>query len=126
MRNKESVSMYGSLRRFLHLSMTFCLLAMLSACSQVATKKTASHSSTPSSTPASTDATQTCPAPATARAGVMTPLPIGKHPNLVYLFSPHDGTVALQRYDMTTASTTTLLRDIHPGREWAKVNVSPD
>jgi hypothetical protein len=48
---------------------------------------------------------------------------IGKDPNFVYLFYPHDGTVTVRRYDMTTASTTTLLQHIQ-GR--VKANVSPD
>lgn len=118
--------MYGLHQRFQILSMAFCLLFMLTACSQSVNNTTTSHSSnrpepTATATATPTEARQTCPAPATARAAVMSPMPVGKHSNLVYL-AQSDKNDTLLRYDMTTASSTTLLQT----KAIEKANISPD
>src|ERR1700730_2849071 len=69
-------------------------------------------------------AVQTCPAQATARGAVMPPMTAGNHPNIVYL-SQEVNSSMLQRYDITTASTRTILQT-NATRVIQEANVSPD
>jgi hypothetical protein len=122
--------MYHTWRRFHCFCTLFCLVLLLSACSQFSANG-ASLTSTPTQTaiPPTTPtpgqaAVQTCPAQATARAAIMPPLTAGNHPNLVYV-SQQDGSSILQRYDVTTGSLQTILQT-HATETIQEANVSPD
>lgn len=58
-----------------------------------------------------------CPAPGTARAAIMAPLALGRHPSIVYLVNegtldaPTFGTV--KRYDVTTGVKTEIVKQAH-------------
>ncbi|QBD81499.1 hypothetical protein EPA93_38230 [Ktedonosporobacter rubrisoli] len=115
----------------------FCIVLAFSACGQpgidgglsttstpVATARPASASSTTKVTPIPGAALlQSCPEAASVRAAVMPAMKIGDHPNIVYFFQGKTGNV-LQRYDMVTATTTTLLNgamtplSISPDGQW--------
>jgi len=115
-------------RRCQHLSALFCLLLLLSACSQLSgngPSSTPTPAQTTTSPTASTPGqAQTCPAQATARSALMSPLPTSNHPTLVYVSQQGDISI-LQRYDATTGSRQTLLQT-RPGETIQRANVSPD
>ena len=114
-------------RPYQHFSALFGLLLLLSACGQLSGSGPSS-TATPTQTTTSPTAftpgqAQTCPAQATARSAVMSPLPPGNHPNLVYVSQQGDTSV-LQRYDAVTGSQQTILR--LQTETIQKANVSPD
>lgn len=115
-------------RRYQHFSALFCLLLLLSACSQLAGNGPSSPSTLTQTTTSPTTSTpgqaQTCPAQATVRSAIMSPLPPSNHPNLVYVSQQGDTSV-LQRYDATTGSRQTILQT-QASETIQKANVSPD
>ncbi len=72
--------------------------------------------------------TTSCPAPGTARAAVMPPLALGSHQNIVYLSYKgginSSGPSFLNRYDVTTGSTTQILQE--PNVRITEAQVSAD
>lgn len=69
-------------------------------------------------------AQQSCPAQGSARAALMPPLPVGKHANVVFLAQQSDSSL-LQRYDVTTGATQTILQ-INQEESVLGASVSPD
>ncbi len=115
-------------RTYQHFSALFCLLLLLSACSQISGNGPSS-TSTPTQTTTSPSAStpeqaQTCPAQATGRSAILSPLPSINHPNLVYVSQQGDTSV-LQRYDAVTGAHQTILR-FQASETIQKANVSPD
>ena len=116
-------------RTFQHFSALFCLLLLLSACSQLSGNGPSS-TSTPTQTITSPTASipeqaQTCPAQTTtARPALMSPLPSDNHPNLIYVSQQGD-TSLLQRYDAVSGSRQIILR-LQASETIQKANVSPD
>jgi eukaryotic-like serine/threonine-protein kinase len=105
----------------------YCLLVALSACRQgISSTPLSTPTTRPSATATSglAAAVQTCPAQATARGAVMPPMTAGNHPNIVYL-SQEVNSSMLQRYDITTASTRTILQT-NATSVIQEANVSPD
>ena len=115
-------------RRYHRFSALFCLLLLLSACSQLSGNGPSSTPTPAQAAPSPTASTpgqaQTCPAQATARSALMPPLPTSNHPNLVYVSQQGDTSV-LQRYDATTGSRQAILQT-RPGETIQRANVSPD
>ncbi len=120
--------MYITRQRFHYIGAIFCLLLVLTACSQQSGNATTPGMSptTTTSTPSPTAAAvvQTCPAQATARAAIMPPLPPGNHPNIVYVSQSDNGSI-LKRYDVNTGSTHTIL-STNGTETILKANISPD
>jgi hypothetical protein len=127
-------------RRFQGFCTIFCFLFALSACSQSASSTPLSTPTTRPSTPLSTPTTQSvatvisgqgavipaCPEKGIARGAVMSPMTAGNHPTIVYLAQDQDkNNGMLQRYDITTASTRTILKT-NSADVIQQANISPD
>lgn len=112
----------------------FCLLIMFSACGTLASNG-APSTSAPAQTPTQfivtltattgqAQAAQTCPAAGSARAAIMPSMTGGNHANVVFLAQQSENTL-LQRYDVTTGETQTILQ-IQQADPVLGINISPD
>jgi hypothetical protein len=120
--------MFSTWRHLHYFGAIFCLLLVLTACSQQSDNQASpglsptTTSSTPS--PRETTAVQTCPPQATARAAIMPHLTAGNHPNIVYVSQSGDSSI-LRRYDVSTGSTQTIL-STNGTETITEANISPD
>lgn len=111
-----------------------CLLMMLSACGTIsgngvsptpAPTKIVTHvAATPTPTTGQAEDTQTCPPAGSARAAVMPSMTVGNHASVVFLALQSARTL-LQRYDVTTGATQTILQ-IQQTNPVLGANISPD
>lgn len=106
-----------------HLSTLFCLLLLLSACSQPSENRPASTptpaQATMAPTTSTTSQTQSC-----TRSDFASTLPASRHSILVYVTQQGNSSF-LQRYDTTTGSRQTILQTLS-GETIQGANVSPD
>ncbi len=116
-------------RRSQRLCIIFSLLILLCACGQ---SEKESRTATPSPSPtAPTEATQTCPTAGKARAAVLPAMPTSGQENLIYASqsTTTDDTTTLQRYNVATGKTRTLVkgkitqRAISPDGQWMALTV---
>src|SRR2546425_7883583 len=92
---------------FVAVCLVFLLAASASQSDARASSSTASHALKPA-------LSTTCPANGTARPAVMTPLALGSHRNIVYVYNeiPPNTTISyghIKRYDVTTGQKTTIV-----------------
>ena len=113
-----------------------CLLVILSACGQSSGSGLSSTSSSTQTITSPTDtvigtnqtvAAQKCPAQASARAASMPAITVteGKHATIVYLSQQDNGNSMLQRYDIVTRTSQTILQT-HGTETLQTANMSPD
>ncbi len=121
-------------RRIQFLCALFCLLIMLSACDTISengaaptpspAKTSTQLAAAPTATTGQAETVQTCPPAGSARAAIMPPLTVGNHANVVF-FALQDTSTLLQRYDVTTGATQTILQLQQVGPS-PGTNISPD
>src|SRR6266702_7731107 len=92
---------------FLAVCLVFLLAASASQSDARANSSNTSHALQPA-------LSTTCPANGTARPAVMTPLVLGSHRNIVYVYNeiPPNTTISyghIKRYDVTTGQKTTIV-----------------
>ncbi len=92
---------------FLAVCLVFLLAASASQSDALASSSNTSHALQPA-------LSTTCPANGTARPAVMTPLALGSHRNIVYVYNeiPPNTTISyghIKRYDVTTGQKTTIV-----------------
>jgi len=92
---------------FLAVCLVFLLAASASQSGALASSTTTSHTLKPA-------LSTTCPANGTARPAVMTPLALGSHRNIVYVYNeiPPNTTISyghIKRFDVTTGQKTTIV-----------------
>ncbi len=121
-------------RRLSFFCSLFCLLMLLSACgtnpgndvspTPSPVKTSIQVAATPTATTGKTEVVQTCPAVGSARAAIMPSMKVGNHANVVFLALQSENTL-LQRYDVTTGATRTILQ-IQQANPVLGINISPD
>lgn len=111
-----------------------CLLIMFSACGTISgsgaaptpsrAKTSTFVAATPTATTGQAEAALNCPPSGSARAAVMPPLTVGNHANVLFLALQGENTL-LQRYDVTTGATRTIVQ-LQQTNPVLATNISPD
>src|SRR6266849_5449588 len=90
-----------------------CLVLLLSACVPAASQGNVSSVVVPSPTARSQPTTTACPTAGTARPAIVTPITLGQHANILYVYEqgtyPKISKSMIRRYDIVTGSKTDIL-----------------
>lgn len=126
--------MYYHSRRLSFFCSLFCFFMLLSGCGTISgngatptqspVKTPTQVTATPTATTEQNVTAQTCPTAGSGRAAVMPPMTVGNHATVVFLALQNEYTL-LQRYDVTTGATQTILQ-IPQASPVLGTNISPD